>query len=226
MNKFEPYIVKKAFTLAEVLITLVVIGIVAALSIPSLLQNTQNAERVAALKKAYSSLSQAYIMLIADGESMQSLFSTGDAAPILNVFGKKVSFIKNCGSGEMGCFPHVDYKFLNGASGGYLDVGMSVNISAAVLADGISILLARNSSCNVSIGSLKICGAFYVDVNGSKPPNQSGRDLFLFWVATTGIFPAGSNNDGYFCDPAGASNNYTIGWGCAKRVLEEGAMNY
>ena len=49
----------KAFTLAEVLITLSIIGVVAALTIPTLIQRTGNEELVSRLQKAYSTLSQA-----------------------------------------------------------------------------------------------------------------------------------------------------------------------
>ncbi|MDD3237979.1 MAG: type II secretion system protein [Candidatus Gastranaerophilales bacterium] len=50
---------KKAFTLAEVLITLVIIGVIAALTIPSLLNDTNDKEIRTGVKKAYSMLSQA-----------------------------------------------------------------------------------------------------------------------------------------------------------------------
>jgi len=56
---------KKGFTLAEVLITLVVIGIVVALTIPALLQNTRQAELKTALKKSIAVLNQAIVMSIA-----------------------------------------------------------------------------------------------------------------------------------------------------------------
>lgn len=49
-----------AFTLAEVLITLGIIGVVAAISIPVLMKNTQNAELKTAFKKSYANLMQAY----------------------------------------------------------------------------------------------------------------------------------------------------------------------
>jgi len=54
------YIYKKnAFTLAEVLITLGIIGVVAALTMPSLITNYQKKQTVVRLQKAYSALSQA-----------------------------------------------------------------------------------------------------------------------------------------------------------------------
>lgn len=53
-----------AFTLAEVLITLAIIGIVAAITIPSLVQKYQEKARVTALKKFYATITQAVQMAI------------------------------------------------------------------------------------------------------------------------------------------------------------------
>ena len=61
---------KKAFTLAEVLITLAIIGVVAAIAIPSTISNYQQSEYKAGLRKAVSVLNQAITMNMAiDGES-------------------------------------------------------------------------------------------------------------------------------------------------------------
>lgn len=49
---------KKGFTLAEALITLVIIGVIAALTIPAILVNTEQHEYKSALKKALSALNQ------------------------------------------------------------------------------------------------------------------------------------------------------------------------
>ena len=63
-------IVSRGFTLAEVLITLAIIGIVAAISIPSVVSNTQQQEFKTGLRKAVSVLNSAITMNIAlDGES-------------------------------------------------------------------------------------------------------------------------------------------------------------
>lgn len=55
----------RAFTLAEVLITLAIIGIVAAISIPSVISNTQQQEYKTGLRKAVSVLNSAITMNIA-----------------------------------------------------------------------------------------------------------------------------------------------------------------
>ena len=53
---------KRAFTLAEVLITLGIIGVVAALTIPTLIANYQEKQTVSRLTKAYATISNAYQM--------------------------------------------------------------------------------------------------------------------------------------------------------------------
>lgn len=53
---------KKAFTIAEVLITLGIIGIVASMTIPQLIKNYQLKVYETAFKKSYSNLSKAYLM--------------------------------------------------------------------------------------------------------------------------------------------------------------------
>ena len=50
---------KKAFTLAEVLLTLVIIGVVSAMTLPTLLQTTEKKENIARYKKALSTINQA-----------------------------------------------------------------------------------------------------------------------------------------------------------------------
>ena len=56
---------KNAFTLAEVLITLGIIGVVAAMTIPTLISNTNGAQFKAVYKKALSTMNQAVLMNVA-----------------------------------------------------------------------------------------------------------------------------------------------------------------
>ncbi|RAI14912.1 MAG: hypothetical protein DKM22_05330, partial [Candidatus Melainabacteria bacterium] len=51
---------KKGFTLVEVLLTLGIIGVVAAITIPNLVQNSQNRELVSGLKKTYNTLTNGF----------------------------------------------------------------------------------------------------------------------------------------------------------------------
>ena len=63
---------KKGFTLAEVLITLGIIGIVAALTIPNLIGNYEKYITVVKLKRAYSIISQVTERGVAEYGDMNS----------------------------------------------------------------------------------------------------------------------------------------------------------
>ena len=73
---------KPAFTLAEVLVTLGIIGVVAAITMPSLVTHYKEKQTVVALKKFYSILEQAIRLNQIDnpddysGENIVSMFKT------------------------------------------------------------------------------------------------------------------------------------------------------
>ena len=88
---------KSAFTLAEVLITLVIIGVIAALTVPTLIQNTQKQEYVTALKKAYSTLSQATQQIIAENGSPAAADGgwAADYDKIYDLYSRHLNLAKN-----------------------------------------------------------------------------------------------------------------------------------
>src|SRR5574344_1670122 len=97
-----------AFTLAEVLIVLGIIGIVAALTIPTLMANVQKQQYVTALKKFYSTQTEGYARMLAeenvekleDTEAFQALpdggcdldDATGTCAPFFTALKKYFNF--------------------------------------------------------------------------------------------------------------------------------------
>lgn len=106
----------QGFTLAEVLITLGIIGIIAAMTIPSLLNQTNNTQYVSAFKKEYSTFSQAYNKFVADGNSMQDAFpGTNNGAAALNKIAPYLNLSKNCGA-TIGCWYRTSFYFLNGST--------------------------------------------------------------------------------------------------------------
>lgn len=221
-----------AFTLAEVLLVLSVIGVVAALTIPALIQKVSNDQYVAKLKKVYSVFSQAYNLLLVDNNGdISPVFSgngmASDGANAMNSFATKLNVIKNCGSG-MGCWYDTEQKFLNGSQNtANLDTSLNNKHGKVILADGSIIYMSDYSgTCTTDRGDQvldgKICGIFYVDINGNKPPNTRGRDFFGFWITTTGVYPIGIYNDGMIC---GAGTDAATSE-CTSKVLQEGAMNY
>jgi len=79
----------QGFTLAEILITLVIIGVIVAATIPTLINNTQKKEFVAGLKKANSTLTQAvYKIGLSKGYPVgdYSFFNELDFADVFQIF--------------------------------------------------------------------------------------------------------------------------------------------
>lgn len=218
------------FTLSEVLLVLSVIGVVAALTIPTLINNISKDQYVSKLKKNYSVFSQAFNMLLADnGGDISPVFTNADTgANAMNAFASKLNVIKNCASGT-GCWYDTSQKFLNGSqNSAAFDSSIASNYGKVILADGTELVL--NDFAGVCIsdngdGPLdsKVCGTVALDVNGNSPPNTRGRDFFIFWITTTGVYPKGIYNDTFTC---GVGSDYATSDGCTAKVLTEGAMNY
>lgn len=188
-----------AFTLAEVLITLGIIGIVAAMTIPSLMQRQQEKATIVALKKTYSALTQAYTSAESENGTPEGWGLANNAAGAANILNKLSPYLKldkNCGSG-VGCFPDVTYKTLTNSPWNNFDT--YATFARAKIADGSLIAASSYNNCNQNYGTTEalqhVCGYYYVDVNGFNPPNQGGKDLFLFWLTKNGIVPGGSAAD-------------------------------
>lgn len=94
----------KGFTLAEVLTTLGIIGVIAALTIPNVINNSRNKELESKFKKSYSILSEAVkLMKIDEGNVWQNYIyqNTGSINGFYNAFIKYFKVAKDCGVG--GC---------------------------------------------------------------------------------------------------------------------------
>lgn len=222
----------KGFTLSEVLLVLAIIGVIAALSIPTLIQKASNIQSIAKLKKEYSTLSQAYTMLMNEnGGSIVPIYTNDNingGANVVNAFASKLNIIKNCGTG-MGCWYNSPRYNLNGSQyASELDNSWNNKYGKSILADGTMFLVTVDSTnCTANFGSGPLsnsCGIINVDVNGANGPNTSGRDFFQFSVTQTGIYPKGLFNDGTACDPVIGDSPNSIG--CTAKILTEGEMNY
>ena len=99
---------KKAFTLAEVLITLSIIGIVAAMTLPALIQKNQDKELIARTKKVYSDINNALLQWSNDNGVVGDnsfLFNATDSSQVVaaNLI-KYFSGAKLCtGKNQKGC---------------------------------------------------------------------------------------------------------------------------
>ena len=227
---------KVAFTLAEVLITLGIIGVVAALTLPSLIQKQHEKETVAKVKKAYSILSQAYL-------SANTEFGSFDQWGITTGMNEKESHI---------IFGNNMKKFMKltkdcvGQSNDYTDKncyikGRSANInidSRVVLSDGSLILFKMYSnSCKsqyVASGKVNTCGVINLYTNPKKE-TQYGKNVFTVFITKEGtVVPEGAPNGVHKFNRACNKNiatpypNYSNSnmYGCTAWVIYNENMDY
>ena len=211
-----------AFTLAEVLITLGIIGVVAAMTMPSLIQNYQEKATVTKLKKFYSLVSQAYVSILND-EGGSDTLQAGDDLEMMKKFGKYLKYQKTCGRNK-GCFPNVTYKSVTGNGYNKWEDDTTYR-SRAILTDGTLIMFNLNALRN---NSDNFYAQIYVDINGFKGPNQLGRDFFYFYISPEKIVPGGAKvletifPDQKFDENCIQQNGYA----CAAWVIYNENMDY
>lgn len=172
-----------AFTLAEVLITLGIIGIIAAMTIPSLIQKKTNRELQTALQKNYSVLQSALEKANEEhGETLKP--SNIGERKLKSILMPQLKYSKDCNHNS--CIPTyrdgTDYKTYNKKQ------ALNVNLfddGQFILNDG-SMYLIENQGYN----SIYIT----IDVNGiNKKPNLWGHDLFTFQLTNNGkLLPMGA----------------------------------
>lgn len=184
-----------AFTLAEVLITLGIIGIIAAMTIPTLMQKTQDAEFKTAWKKEFSVFSQANLNLVNENAgTLKGLCENNDGVCIRDNYAKYLKVIKTCDGSNIdgNCWP-ASWTRLNG------DAPWSTPASAAgvVLSDGaFAVFSWLDKSCSyVDTGEMPVCGGISIDVNGVKKPNKIGKDIFSVHILSITIKPFGTPGD-------------------------------
>lgn len=164
---------KFGFTLAEVLITLGIIGVVAGMTIPVLMNNINDQQNKVAYKKAYSAASQAWLKAYTDG-TIAPCTQWADASGVstcnadnFNAFKAQFKVAKDCGtntaecwdmSGEMG-WPGTNFP----------------TTDAQAFIDTSGFAWSKNSP--------NPAGELLLDINGLKKPNQYGKDRFIFVLA-------------------------------------------
>jgi len=187
---------KNGFTLAEVLITLLIIGVIASIVIPGLIQDTQNAEFKTAYKKGYADINQATMRLISDNAgSLKSICNSGDNDCLKNQFKPYLNYVKDCNgsvSADNCWYAANKWKYLNGtpdANTGY---------PSLVLNNGTMLTFEYpDATCNSAIGTsgYTYCGIIYMDINGFKGPATIGKDIYRVWLLEKIIKPTGIQGD-------------------------------
>ena len=217
----------RAFSMAEVLITLGIIGVVAAMTLPSVIGKYQKQEMLVRLKRTYTLLNQA-LMLAANkyGEPKDWTDWNSSEKIINNYFAPEFKVnkiyepVKNGGAGQGICYSSgsktgVPYKWLNGIG---ISSPMNTETTSFMTMDGICIGLYSESAANAT---------FFVDVNGRvNGPNMAGKDLFFFVLNGNTIKPYGykwkiediTSNKASACS---LKSPVAAGYVCAAKIMHD-----
>ena len=192
---------KKGVTLAEVLITLGVIGVVAAMTMPILINKYKEIVEVSELKKAYSIMSQAMQFAVPDGNWDAIPFSDTSIAGVKSWFDETIQphikLTKVCYDTE-GCW-NSGTTLLNGSKMPYdrENIGIGSHIIVFRIANGylgnIDVWGSAGQMKNIFGVESQYPGiSLYIDINGEKGPNIIGKDVFVFaYTKEKGLVPAG-----------------------------------
>lgn len=166
-----------AFTLAEVLITLGVIGIVATMTLPSLLNRANEKQWQVAYKKAYSTIQQAFLRAQENGEIVDIILQVSDAGiSYTSAIGENFKTLSKYIQTNKTCFENNADECWECKKGqaGYLYgtapdwLGCRKESYAFIDTSGIAWHLYNNTEYPI-----------LVDVNGFKRPNKLGKDRFV-----------------------------------------------
>ncbi len=194
----------KGFTLSEVLITLGIIGIVAAITMPVLVGKYQDIVCRNKWKSLYSKISNAYLFVkndLAVSDTDEMFSSIEEEYRILELIKKKLgvrigTYENICPEGQdcsYGGGNIESYKTLYGTGmnpysfGGYIDSDNGLNTVWYSL-EGATVYFRANSFYDMFVIYI------FVDVNGiQSPPNILGRDFFALVITPPGACPVGAN---------------------------------
>ncbi len=232
---------KKAFTLAEVLITLGVIGIVAAITIPLIINTYRRIAYPMQLKAVYSKLLVAQKTLndeYGTPEQWQYRSPDSDYKYIEAIFKRYATELSAISVYPPGSYNYEktgvssSVKMLNGqiakAVPGW---AISHYIYEAwfnyrmQLKSGATIAMFFTNGTNAFVlwplNNKKMYAAFLIDINGSSPPNIIGRDIFAFGLK------GGNNSIVPYMDDTADCNKQGAGLSCSRKIIQDGwKMNY
>ena len=230
---------KAAFTLAEVLITLGIIGIVAAMTLPGLVNKYQERAWLTQFKVTYSTLSQAYLRAyqehgVITNWGLPTGNSTNEKAEAARIVADKLlpyfnlaqDWKQNDQNSSHNLPMH--YTDLNGNKPGTGFNGWNSAHYIFALPNG-----AVGGISDIGIDEvdkrLRVC--IYVDINGAAGPNQMGKDFFFLYLSTKNGYPIVTGYDLWwvgkdYCSKSKTVSGWYSGGACAVWVIATGNMDY
>lgn len=215
------------FTLTELIVALAVVGIIAAVTVPVLVQRYQKDIQVTMLKKMYKDLQDNLIMLQAENinRSFYEVLENSGGA----LFSDNYIIKKDCSANHPdrdGCFA-LSYKNLKNEVNDDIDIG-DADGYGAIFADGSSMYVVPPTT---EEGSATV----YIDINGPDKPNIGGRDMFQLEVYndySVDVIPPETVQGGNAVQAReNLFNSYcrdsAVGHGCFGKILnDDWKMNY
>ncbi len=166
--------------------TLGIIGVISAMTVPSLMQNYQRQSYITQLHKVYNEVQQASLQYITERNAINLIEAGITSQAAIRDFSKThFKIVKDCTKSGTECFS-AENSLLNGTrrtssfafSSGY----------CFVTAGGASLCIDPPSLYNVTVnGTVSRYGNILIDSNGPKGPNIFGRDMFY-----AAFYPDGS----------------------------------
>lgn len=228
LNKNKIYTTQNAFTLAEVLITLGIIGIVAAMTLPAVISKYQESVTIAKLKKAYSVLSQAMLFTVEkDGDYSSLPVEDWNTAAMKEWFDTAlkphIKTVSICYD-TPGCWAD-GTKTLNGQAPIHEAVnGLGSNIIVFSTPDGYTVNLDTYHRSDIEnlfgVNTDQALLVAYVDINGRGNPNVIGKDIFILVFTEKGFVPAGNDRS-----KDEVNTNCSLGgngYFCLKKIINDG----
>ncbi len=208
---------RKAFTLAEVLITLMIVGVVSSMTLPSVIGKYNKIQTVTKLKKSYTVLSQAIKLSEVENGSLDYWDYTLSTTEFWQRYLAKYISIGSKTLTQSG----IQYRYLNGEA---CRETFCVRDSYSVfLSDGTSVVVSAFTG--FSNGRV-----IMLDINGSKEPNMLGKDFFAFAIIKKyGLAPFGYKNFGFGGNQAEDEDNpfsYNQIFGEYNRDVLTGSQKY
>ena len=229
---------KFGFTLSEVLITLGIIGVIAAITIPQMSMNARNQANASRLASVVADLETAFQNMIMK-ENAEDLTGTDFWSLTLDVNTEAAATAANSALGKyiklQGCTNKLSdyyseakpFKSITGASIGEYGPPYCMLKNAAVMGWALDADMATFTQAEADNLGLPMTELFnhqlYIDVNGPTPPNTEGRDIFGFYVGSDGsLVPMGSEIFSLFTTKGVSRTTYK--WSADKACPKSGSI--
>lgn len=215
---------KKGFTLAEVLITLGIIGIVAALTIPYITAGYQKQGTINKLKKSYSIISQAFKTSELDnGESVY--WDTSQPKKYFQTYWQPyLNILQICTSDNMCGYNSNTPWYRSNGQPDIIHLILDDYRVSFILSDGTLVSFFTRagfeSETDGSVTDSK-SNLILVDINGSIKPNKFGKDVFYFErIDGEGIMPYGYNDNDETINNNCSKKGF--GYKCSAKIIRDG----